>query len=167
MYYKKFDKPQKISDKNFQKILDFYLFHCPTPDKSVRSKTFEQLGWKGSPQFSQLKKQLLASASKSLRSNYYPCKKDELEAYFKLVSNIAPIDEYCVFFMNEEKSVIQSLFSAIRNAFAHGSFSVQTYNKERIYFFSNYHKFLKAEIVLQEKTLLAWISILEKGYSAN
>ena len=165
MYYKKFDKPQNISDKNFQKILNFYLFHCPTPDKSVRSKTFKQLGWSGASRFSQLKKKMLDAASNSLKTHYHPCKKEELEEYFFMVSDVSPIDEYCVFLKSDEKTIIQSLFSAIRNALAHGSFSVQTYAKERVYFFANHHKYLKAEIVLQEKTLLAWISILEKGYS--
>ena len=167
MYYKQFDKEIKLSNKNLQKILDFYLFSCPTPDISKRSRTFEQLGWKGSKQFAQLKSRLISAASNGLQSNYYPCKKDELEEKFAVVSTVHPVDEYCVFLRNDEKTVLQSLFSAIRNAFAHGSFSVQTYKKVRVYFFANYHNYLKAEIVLQEKTLLAWIDILESGYNPN
>ena len=167
MYYKQFDKEVKLNNKNFQKILDFYLFSCPTPNKSFRSKTFEQLGWQGKKQFALLKTLLLSSASNSLKGNYHPCKKEELQGKFDEVENIHPVDEYCVFLKSDEKTVIQSLFSAIRNAFAHGSFSVQTYKKTRVYFFANYHDYLKAEIVLQEKTLLAWIEILEKGYANN
>ena len=165
MYYKQFDKEVKLSNKNFQKILDFYLFSCPTPQKSFRSKTFEQLGWKGTKQFAQLKTLLISSASNSLKENYHPCKKEELEKQFEAATNIHPIDEYCIFLKSDEKTVIQSLFSAIRNAFAHGSFSVGTYKKTRVYFFANYHDYLKAEIVLQEKTLLAWMEIVEKGYT--
>lgn len=165
MYYKEFDKEVKLSNKNLQRILDFYLFSCPTPETSARTKTFEQLGWKGKTQFAQLKSKLLTSATSSLKGNYYPCKKEELKGSFEKVANIHPVDEYCVFLKNDEKTVIQSLFSAIRNAFAHGSFSVQTYKKVRVYFFANYHNYLKAEIVLQEKTLLEWIDILEQGYT--
>lgn len=164
MYYKQFDKEIKLSNKNLQKILDFYLFSCPTPETSRRTKTFEQLGWKGTKQFAQLKSCLISAASNSLQANYYPCKKDELEEKFAVVSNVHPVDEYCVFLKNDEKTVLQSLFSAIRNALAHGSFSVQTYKKVRVYFFANYHNYLKAEIVLQEKTLLEWINILQGGY---
>ena len=51
MYYKQFDKEIKLSNKNLQKILDFYLFSCPTPETSKRTRTFEQLGWKGAKQF--------------------------------------------------------------------------------------------------------------------
>ena len=164
MYYKKFDKAINIGNRNFQKILDFYLFRCPTPHTSARSKTFEQLGWKGVPQFSRLKKKLLEAASASLKSNYHPCKKDELIKAFEIISSATPVEEYCVFLKNDEKTIIQSLFSAIRNALAHGSFSIQTYNKIKVYFFANFDKYLKAEIALQEQTLLSWIAILEDGY---
>ena len=84
-YYKKFDKKYPITDKKFQSILMFYLFECPTPATSVRSKTFSQLGWSGKSQFANLKKRLLKSSSASLRQHYYPCKKEELSSKFQLV----------------------------------------------------------------------------------
>ena len=63
---------------------------------------------------------------------------------------------------------MQSLFSAIRNAFAHGRFSIREYqhngDRVKMYFFSNFNKYLKAEIVLQESTLLEWIQIIKRGY---
>lgn len=67
-----------------------------------------------------------------------------------------------VFLKNDEKKVISSLFSAIRNALAHGSFNVKRYEKTRIYYFSNYKGYEKARIVLYEDTLLSWIDIIEK-----
>ena len=164
-YKKSFDNKITLNNGNFQKILDFYLFRCPVEGTSFRSVGFEKYGWKGTKQFAHLKKTLLKAANSNLASNYYPCKKDELAEKFEKVSSVAPVDEYCVFLRNEEDTVMQSLFSAIRNAFAHGSFSVRTYNKTKVYFFSNYNKYLKAEIVLQEATLLEWIKIVEAGYS--
>lgn len=168
-YYKKFDKSYPITDKKFQKVLSFFLFECPTPGTSQRAKSFTELGWSGSPQFSNLKKRLLNAATPSLRSNYYPCKKSELQEIFGTVESVSPVDEYCVFLKKDEKIVIHSLFSAIRNAFAHGSFAVQTFKdvngtRVRVYFFCNYHEYLKAELVLQESTLLQWIEILKSGY---
>lgn len=168
-YYKKFDKSYPITDKKFQKILNFFLFECPTPGTSQRAKDFSQLGWCGSLQFSNLKKRLIESASSSLRSNYYPCKKEKLPEKFKIIESVSPVDEYCVFLKNDEKTVMQSLFSAIRNAFAHGSFAIQNFKIEnglriRVYFFCNYNNYLKAEIVLQETTLLKWIEIVKSGY---
>jgi len=171
-YYKNFDRKYPITDKNFFIILAFYLFECPTPNTSVRAKNFSQLGWKGASQFSNLKKKLLESATKSLRKHYYPCKKDELDDKYNLTSSVKPVEEYCVFLKHDEKTVMQSLFSAIRNAFAHGSFAIQTYKGEsgckmRIYFFCNYNEYLKAELILQEQTLLNWIDIIKSGYNPN
>ena len=64
---------------------------------------------------------------------------------------------------------MQSLFSAIRNSFAHGSFAVQRYKDNsgkniQIFFFSNFDGYLKAELVLQEETLLRWIDIVNSGH---
>ena len=156
-----------MSNRNFQKILDFYLFRCPTPGKSARAKTFEQLGWKGSHQFAQLKRRLMNAATINLNKNYHPCKKDELGAEYKKISHIDSTDEYCIFLKYDDKTIMQSLFSAIRNALAHGSFSIKSYKKEHLYTFDNIDGYKKAEIVLREKTLLEWIKILEQGYQPN
>ena len=167
-YKKDFKNKIPFGNKATQQIMDFYLFQCPVNGTSFRGVTFEEYGWNGSVQFGQLKRKMLEESSPSLKKNYYPCLKAELEEHFKLIKDVHPIDEYCVFLKNEEGTVMQSLFSAIRNAFAHGSFSVREYSvdnkKTKIYFFSNYNKYLKAEIVLQETTLLEWISIVKNGY---
>lgn len=163
-YYKKYDKNYHIGSRNFQKIIDFYLFCCPVLGRSHRGKTFEEYGWKGSTQFSQLKTKILSVASSSLKGNYHPCKKEELEKNFKIVETVRPLNEYCVFLKSDEKSVMQSLFAAIRNAFAHGSFNVQTIKGEKVYFFANFDGYLKAELILLESTLLEWIEIVKIGY---
>ena len=165
-YKKTFDNKIDLSSKKLRIILDFYLFQCPVENKSKRGKTFEQLGWKGSNQFGALKRKMLKKATISLKSNYKPCKKDELKKAFLDVKKIRSPDEYCVFLKFDEETVMQSLFSAIRNALAHGSFAVRTYDGKRIYFFSNYKEYLKAEIVLHEETLLNWIRIVKAGFNA-
>ena len=166
---KTFENKLMLSNKNLQAILDFYLFRCPVSGTSFRGIAFEKYGWKGAPQFAKLKREMMKCATASLSANYYPSKKDELEANFTTVSTVTPVNEYCVFLKNEESTIMQSLFSAIRYAFAHGRFSVREYSfdgcKYRIYFLSNYKNYLKAEIVLHEKTLLSWISLVESGYS--
>lgn len=168
-YKKTFDNKIAMNNSNFQKILQFYLFRCPVEGTSFRGVSFSKHGWSGAKQFAKLKKSLLSSSSTDLASNYYPCKKEELLDKFNKVSTISPVNEYCVFLKNEENTIMQSLFSAIRNAFAHGSFSVREYtfdgHKTKVYFLVNYKKYLKAEIVLQESTLLTWIKIVEDGYS--
>ena len=167
-YKKSFDNKIAMNNGNFQKILEFYLLRCPVEGTSVRGVTFREYGWSGSKQFAKLKKSLLSSAASNLALNYYPCIKDELPDKFNKVDVVSPVNEYCVFLKNEENTVMQSLFSAIRNAFAHGSFSVREYTsdgcKTKVYFMVNYKTYLKAEIVLQESTLINWIKIVEDGY---
>ncbi len=161
VYDKQFDDDLSLSNKNLQAILKFYLFECPVPNTSERGKTFSYYGINKSPAYSRLKKALLDSAATSLKSNYKPCKKDELPVAFALVESLLPPNEYCVFLKYEEKNVLPSLFSAIRNAFAHGSFKVKSYSKARIYYLKNFDGYLKAEIVLHESTLLKWINCIK------
>lgn len=167
IYDYSFKKEIPYTNKNFQKILDFYLHRCPVEGTSVRSITFNQYGWNGSAQYAQLKKRLLDNASSSLKDNYHPSKKDELSRNIELLDLIIPPDEFCAFLKSDEKSVMQSLFKAIRNALAHGSFNGQTINKEKYYYFENYDNYLKAKLMLKENTMLNWIMIVSKGYQPN
>ena len=160
-YTKTFSNRIAISNVNLQKILKFYLFECPVPGISVRGRKFQDFGISGSAAFSRLKKNMLNNASSSLRGNYKPSKKNELDIYFSLMNSVNPPDEYCVFLKYDEKHVMQSLFSAIRNAFAHGSFCVKNYSGTRIYFLANHDGYLKAEVVLHENTLLNWIDCIK------
>lgn len=166
-YYTEFDVPAKLSNRELLKILNFYVLHSPVPKVSCRGKTFEQYGFRGNKAFAALKRQMMESASPSLKENYKPSKKRELECNFQSVENASPPMEYCVFLKSDEKTVMNSLFKAIRNAFAHGSFNVKSYNGVRIYFLLNDHDGRKAQIVLQEKTLLNWIGIVKAGYRGS
>lgn len=161
-YDNKYILPKTLSDNKLQKIVQFYLFECPVEGKSFRGKTFEEYGYYGASSFSKLKKVLLNAGTASLKKNYYPCAKNELEESFTICEKINYPDEYCVFLKWDERSIIRSMFAAIRNAIAHGSFNVKKYNRsDRIYFFSNYDGYEKARIVLYEETLLSWIKIIK------
>ena len=70
MYYQKFDLPTSISNSNLIKIIDFYLINCPVAGKSHRGKTLQDYGLRGSGAFSALKKEMLQSATASLKENY-------------------------------------------------------------------------------------------------
>lgn len=54
---------------------------------------------------------------------------------------------------------MDSLYGAIRNALAHGSFSCKKSKNDIFYFFVNYDGYQKAEIQLAETTLLNWINL--------
>ena len=71
----------------------------------VRATTFEQQGWKGTL-FSTLKREMLARASSSLKSNYYPCTKAELEEKYEVVESLNSTDEYCVFLKHDSTRVM-------------------------------------------------------------
>ena len=154
-----------LTSRKFHRILDFYLFHCPGDGTSVRATTFEQQGWKGTL-FSTLKREMLARAS-SLKSNYYPCTKTELEEKYEVVESLNSTDEYCVFLKHDSSRVMESLYSAIRNALAHGSFLMKKRRGTNMYFFANYDGYLKAVIQLKEETLLNWISLFRKRSIAD
>ena len=160
-YNKNYNNEIVLSNKALQKIIIFFLFQCPVKGVSFRGRSFDQYGFHGSSDFSKLKRALLNAADSSLHKNYYPCKKDEHPEKFKLTEDIDPPDEYCVFLKSSEHRVIESLFSAIRNAIAHGSFNVKEYKRVRIYYFCNFKTYKKAEIVLRESTLLQWIKIIQ------
>jgi hypothetical protein len=160
-YKKDFSSSVPLTNRNLQKIINFYLFECPVPGKSVRGKKFEDYGIKKSSAFSTLKKKMLDNATPSLNSHYRPCAKADLKSTFDEMKDVHPPEEYCVFLKYDEKTVMQSLYSAIRNALAHGSFSIRRYSKTKIYFFANYDGYLKAEIVLHERTLLNWIDCIQ------
>ncbi|MBQ6019587.1 MAG: hypothetical protein IJL26_05330 [Clostridia bacterium] len=105
-YSKTFSDKIAISNINLQKILKFYLFECPVPGTSVRGGKFQDFGISGSAAFSKLKKNMLDKASSSLRENYKPSKKNELDINFLLMNSINPPDEYCVFLKYDEKLVM-------------------------------------------------------------
>lgn len=158
----KFKNVIPLQNKNFQEILRFYLFGCPATETSCSADTFEQLGW-GKKTFSTLKSQMLKSASPDLKVNYFPCKKEELEKRFQQMEKLDTSKEFCVFLKHDEKRVMDSLYSAIRNALAHGGFTRKKENKKYIYFFANYDTYLKAQIRLHEETLLNWVKIVKNG----
>ena len=141
------------NDRNVQKVLQFYLFESPVPGTSRAGKCFSELGWKGS-YFSTLKAQLLHLADDSFA--YIPCIKDELPEALAARPPAKAQQEYTVFLKHDERRVIESLFRAIRNSIAHGSFSRYTRNKCVYYYFENEDGYVKARINVKEKTLLEW-----------
>jgi len=64
-YQKDFSTKIAYNNSNFQKIIDFYLFHCPTDGKSRRGVSFKTKGWIGSGRFGTLKSHMLKNAIKN------------------------------------------------------------------------------------------------------
>lgn len=163
------------SNKNFIKILDFYLFNSPVrhygkinnptgnpryintfPKVSVRGKTFAERGIKG-----QNLRTLRSAMRRSSDGKIYD--KTFIDENDILQNSIDPIGqpkrEICLTLKNDSISQVDAIFYAIRNSLAHGSFCI---DEEKYYYFETRNKGkLKARIRLKESTLLEWINLCE------
>ena len=118
----KFDTTIKLNDSKVQRIITFYLFECPVEGKNNNDiKVFKDYGFSGIKSFSNLKKDMMEN-SINLKEGYHPCCKEQLESYFARIDSFLDNQEFAIFLKTDEKTVIQSLFSAIRNAIAHNTF---------------------------------------------
>ena len=160
-------------DPNFQKILDFFLFHCPSEIErrengnkkyikvSKRATTLREQGWiqgylntllaamkhttSGHLEYSILKtdKNIDTETKRIKRNNTLS------DVHFEMIVMTERTD------MNKTSAILYY----IRNAFAHGSFSTIVDNGRTVYYFeSKKDNIVKAQIRLQEKTLLKWIN---------
>ena len=158
-----------LSSSNFQKILKFYLLECPVKTDrgrvAQRGLIFEQRG------FQKHKLTLLLTAMKKmLFGNIIVFKtsngdnrtvESELER-----SGIANKPEFVVVRATNTTNT-EAIFYCIRNAMAHGTFSVSTRQNDIFYHFES-HKDgkLRGRVCLNEETLLQWINLIEKGTNA-
>lgn len=71
-------------------------------------------------------------------------------------------DELAIHIKNKD-SKSESLFYAIRCAFAHGLFNINSKNGEHYYILENRDREkLKARLILREETLLQWIKVVDR-----
>ena len=132
-------------NKNFIKIIDFYLFNCParltqkTKDStgnnkynyiftkvSARGKTFAERGIKGGG-LRTLRAAMQRTSYKGELFDLTLDKPEDIEQYS------CRKGEICLTVKNSQMSQTDAIYYAIRNAFAHGSFSIE----KGIYFLVN------------------------------
>lgn len=162
----KFNPKFNHKDPNYGTIIDFYLWSCPAPNTAYGSKTFNEYGWKGGHAFKKLKRQITYENKISFAT---PKRENVLESLKKYGQLDKFTNKETIILVNPSTGEIESLFRAIRNAIAHGSFRVSKYQGEYYYFFENRrNNILRARIVLKSQTLCSWIKIVKKGpYSIN
>lgn len=161
-----------FESSNFQKIIQFYLFECPVVHKkgkgekqklskvSNRGKTLREYGWENNHL-----KTLIANMKKTstgrLEYKVIKIKSEIINEYNNFEKGHGIKDKNCeILFMYErnDMSKTESFFYYIRNAFAHGSFSV----KNNTYYLENLKDGeVTARIRLREKTLLNWIDMVK------
>jgi len=172
-----------IDNPNFLQILQFYLIECPVSipsgkDSNGRNKrshvseqgrTFEEIGWIG--------KNLTAlwNVMKKASIIQYKCVNTPVKSadiageVENIIHSSNQKDEHfelICFVENSEIGKIRSIFYAIRNALAHGSFSVNNNNGKPVYYFqSERNGEIRSQIRLKESTLLRWIELFNMPVS--
>lgn len=167
MKFKNKDLKELYDNKNFQKILDFYLFNCPVISNgkkvSKRAKTFKELSYEKGDYTS------FINAMKELCTHnfqYISCDNNiSFDSSYKDSKHKFVEDtEFIIIKNNCNMNKTETLFYSIRNALAHGSFDYKKLTNDMIYFFeSNSSK--SGEIIsymsLTSTTLLKWIDLFE------
>ena len=143
-----------INRQRFREIIMFYLFECPVQYDngnvvSVRGKTFRQRRLNGKAMNS-----LIAAMRRSSNISIHTQKDIPIIPDGKT--------EYLIVKKRSDMSIVNAYFYAIRNAFAHGSFS---YNKGMYTFENRRRGKLQAIAQIKETTLLAWIRLCQMSVS--
>ena len=164
-----FDIDKELKKRSFQKILSFYLFKIPVKDVSSLSIYFDEYGWNRynyRKLLSLMKEAFLNTLPKRKSKNesnnilFYPLKSSsDVE---EVLNNVKEenADAYIIFKLTST-SKLESIFRHIRNSFAHGNFYIDS--KRNYHLEDYYHDEYTSKILLNEKTLLAWIDIITKG----
>ena len=169
--------PYKIyDDPKHKKILNFYLWSCPSSDTAYGAKTFEELGWEKPQQYKILKTYFrsnnipfVSTTEKDIESEL--CKHNQSEKH-----------SFCetIVFVKRTSGQIDEVFRSIRNALAHGSFCIEEKEGDDFFYFfeSRYNetkkksqtektnvriKKINARIVLKSNTLVALINKVKNG----
>lgn len=163
--------PIPLTNKAFQRIIQFYLFECPVRTyrrvtKEMPGRTEEQPHPKYNFNFKKVSKRGITFADRGLDG----AKLNTLRAAMKRVANVtmeavvgevvAPeAEEYIVIKKNDQNiSITEGYFYCIRNALAHGDFDVE----KGVYELRNRSdETIKGLARLKEKTLLKWIELVD------
>ncbi len=157
-----------LTNKAFQRIIQFYLFECPvrTRERIPKKERVEPRD-KYKFRFKRVSKRGKTFEERKLDG----ARLNTLRAAMKRVTNVtmetmerdvvAPecVGEYIVIKKNEENtSITEGLFYCIRNALAHGDFDVE----KGVYELRNRSgENIKGLARLKEKTLLKWIELVD------
>ena len=168
--------PIPIASKNFQKIIQFYIFETPVrtydkKKKDVFGATVDQPDPKYNYEFKKVSKRGITFAERhldgaklnSLRAamqRVTGVKLIAVESNEDVLSRVETINspEYIIIKKNDQNhSITEGYFYCIRNAFAHGDFDVDG----RIYTLKNEKgNKVKGVARIKESSLLKWIELV-------
>ncbi len=157
-----FKNNYSFEDKNFARVYRFYVIETPVVGVSARGKSFKERGvnmislcaaMKRETPF--LKEYWFEKAAKDVPEC---CRERGIHEKASMSQEIVihtVNDQHC-------SGKTDSLFYAIRCAFAHGSFAIHHYRSEKYYILENCDKGkIKARMILRESSLLKWIDVVE------
>ena len=161
-----------FEDKQFIRIITFFIFHSPVDNLSARQISLSEYGWNTpwrKPWYlnKQLKQETsnyeLLFSSATFKKMDDALTKADLRNSFP--SNIAK-ERICIY--DCKKNQFMSVFYHIRNAFAHGRFDLRRLNDEEYYILEDVQKDkgalkVSARMILKKRTLINWIDIIEGG----
>lgn len=159
-----FNRTFSFKDEQFAKIYRFYVIETPVRDVSARGKTFKSLEINMKSLNAALKRE-----TPFLKELWFEPKQKEVESFCKTEGILDKVDlsrEIAIHTLNGKhcSGKTDSLFYAIRCAFAHGSFDIHKMNGDIYYILENRDGGkLKARMILRQDTLLKWIEILESS----
>ena len=161
-----------LEDKTFREIINFYLFNCPSEIRQRKGKkshfnkvsnrgvTLSEKGWING-YVSTLTSCMKKGASNKLVYNRFNTSYNIAEETKNIEKTSTLADKHFEMITISEHSnmnIPNSIFYYIRNAFAHGSFSVITADNTKIYYLeSSKNGVVKAQMRLRQETFLKWI----------
>ena len=164
----KFDGNYSFKDERFARIYRFYVIETPVSGVSARAKSFKirQINMNSLNAALRRESPFLKSGwvVKPIKEIEEACKEKGLDKTVKFA------DELVIHTENHKLCTgkTDSLFYAIRCAFAHGSFAIHEYKNHTYYVLENNDSgTLKARMVLKEDTLIKWIELIEAFPKAN
>jgi len=173
---------EKMRENEFARIRVFFHDNAPDQKASARAITLEQYGWNN---IEKLQEALLENFEKCNRAIYTKYK-GELNLKFAAVSldkeNWYETTKEKICLCTGGKKKIYSLFSHLRNVFAHSRFTIRNIEGETDFIFIFEDAYTRkwkndkgiaqkefdvsARMILKKTTLLKWIEIIEGGERA-
>ena len=157
-----FKNNYSFEDKNFARIFKFYVIETPVSGVSARGTSFKERGVNMISLCAAMKRETPFLKEywfeKAVKDVPKCCEESGIH------KNASMNREIAIHTLNNQhcSGKTDSLFYAIRCAFAHGSFAIHHYRSEKYYILENRDREkLKARRILREGSLLKWIDVVE------
>lgn len=165
-------------DKDFKKILTFYLINTPSVFSSCKSIPLEDYGWEQSVFSNDKFIDFLLDAVNLDHSSYMSvnhlgkmkmaCEKQFLMDEFYKKRDLERIVVFTSKDNKNNNTPVKSLFYHLRNSFAHGRFEIYKNGNKTTFVMEDEtpatggHK-VSARMILKKSTLIKWMEILQSG----